>query len=282
MKKAARLKPLNRKKHGVPLFVTLLALSLLFGSVFTVGITYIRAQGSETIYGCVREYIGIVRIIKEGQRCLPLERLVTWNVQGPAGPLGPPGATGNVGATGPFGEKGETGPQGAKGDSGPQGLKGDSGPSGAMGLTGPSGSSAESGTGGLFICPGCQFDSRVGSRLANKNFNNAILYGSSFTSVDLAEINFSSAVMDNSTFSNSNLIKANLADTSFKGSVFEWVNMEQTNLANTDFTNTVFKHTSFKGSNLSSAKLTGVTYEDVTCPDLSNSDRNGNTCEGHY
>ncbi len=68
--------------------------------------------------------------------------VVTANIMGPAGSLGPQGISG---APGIPGEKGEAGIQGQKGDAGIQGKKGNTGPQGAKGDTGLQGSRGDAG-----------------------------------------------------------------------------------------------------------------------------------------
>lgn len=252
----------------------ILGIGLISGILLTVGITIIRAQSDETIYGCVREYIGIVRIVKEGQRCLPLERSISWNIKGPAGPIGPAGATGAQGEMGLPGEKGETG------SSGLQGASGLMGPSGSAGSTGPQGEKGGSGA-GMIICPGCQFDSRVGLRLQEKDFSNSILYGSTFNNVSLEKTNLSNSSLDATTFQSVNFFQVNAENTSFENAVFENSNLEGIIFNNANLKNARFVNVNLKASQLSTATLENAVFENTTCPDLSNSTNNGNTCIGH-
>src|SRR3954451_7250223 len=50
---------------------------------------------SSTIDACVAKN-GKVSIYASGQSCLSSERKVSWNIQGPAGPQGPPGLVGTI------------------------------------------------------------------------------------------------------------------------------------------------------------------------------------------
>jgi uncharacterized protein YjbI with pentapeptide repeats len=47
-------------------------------------------------------------------------------------------------------------------------------------------------------------------------------------------------------------------------------------LSSVDFTNTFLGQTDFTGTT-----RTGVIWSNTTCPDYTNSDANGGTCEGH-
>src|SRR5262245_8211510 len=63
--------------------------------------------------------------------CLKGARKISWNIRGPKGPAGPPGAQGAQGPAGPAGA------QGAQGPAGPAGAQGAQGPAGPAGATGP-------------------------------------------------------------------------------------------------------------------------------------------------
>jgi len=71
--------------------------------------------------------------------CKPHNIQLTWNIPGPAGPMG---ATGLTGPTGPAGSAGPTGEQGLVGPLGPMGkigTTGETGPFGVTGVFGPTG-----------------------------------------------------------------------------------------------------------------------------------------------
>lgn len=85
----------------------------------------------------------------------------------------------------------------------------------------------------------------------NANFSNSILTDS--------------VGIDYSTFRNANFTNATLE-----------VTAEQTDFSNADFTNATLE-----GTNLSKSNVSGVTWNNTTCPDGTNSDDNNGTCEGH-
>jgi hypothetical protein len=58
------------------------------------------AQSAGVIRACVNTNSGAVKIVGSGDGCAGSERLLTWNVQGPAGPQGPLGPAGASGVTG--------------------------------------------------------------------------------------------------------------------------------------------------------------------------------------
>jgi hypothetical protein len=71
----------------------------------------------DAVNACVNRN-GKLRVVDDPDSCRRSERLLTWNMHGPAGEAGPPGATG------PAGPAGAPGPPGPTGAAGPQGLPG--------------------------------------------------------------------------------------------------------------------------------------------------------------
>ncbi len=60
-------------------------------------------SGSQVINACYQKEHGQLRIIGNGQSCLPSENAISWNQVGPMGPAGPQGPAGPAGPTGPRG-----------------------------------------------------------------------------------------------------------------------------------------------------------------------------------
>ena len=75
----------------------------------------IQSPVAVTIFGCVNDSTGAVRIVSSNTVCKATEHKIHWNQVGPQG---------NQGNQGP------RGPQGAQGSQGPQGLQGPQGPAG--------------------------------------------------------------------------------------------------------------------------------------------------------
>jgi hypothetical protein len=80
-----------------------------------------------TLYACVNNNTGAIRIVTSKTTCKPTEHEIQWNQTGPQGPKGPAGP------------QGQTGAQGAQGQAGAQGIRGQTG---AQGIPGPAGISA--------------------------------------------------------------------------------------------------------------------------------------------
>jgi Collagen triple helix repeat (20 copies) len=93
-----------------------------------------------TITACFKSDGGDLRVVSSASKCLRRERVLTWSVEGPAGPAGAQGPAGVQGPPGPVGADGAPGPMGPAGEAGPAGP---AGPAGAQGPMGPAGESLE-------------------------------------------------------------------------------------------------------------------------------------------
>lgn len=84
--------------------ITLLALFavLAAGVGFGLGLraAFANSSASGVLYACQGERSGSVRIVPAGTPCLRGEKLISWNIQGPAGPVGPAGPQGPSGPAG--------------------------------------------------------------------------------------------------------------------------------------------------------------------------------------
>lgn len=67
----------------------------------------LAATRGSVIHACASKKTGALRI---AGKCRKRERVLTWSVQGPAGPRGPQGAAGDIGKQGPAGSTGPQGP----------------------------------------------------------------------------------------------------------------------------------------------------------------------------
>jgi hypothetical protein len=83
--------------------------SLLCGCIvllLMVVTTATPCLADNTIYGCVRGFTGILRIVSPPGHCLPGEAPISWNQTGPQGPQGQQGPKGDTGPAGPAGPAG--------------------------------------------------------------------------------------------------------------------------------------------------------------------------------
>jgi hypothetical protein len=90
------------KKHfnALPLVTALASLTLAIPAV----------SNAEILIGCRHKTTGAVRIVDDAAMCHRSEAAFTFNVEGVAGPAGPPGPPGSPGPAGQQGPAGATGP----------------------------------------------------------------------------------------------------------------------------------------------------------------------------
>jgi len=91
----------------------------------------------DLILGCDGQLA--LRVVRSAAECFTFEHLVTWPVNGIAGPEGPAGLQGPLGPRGPHGLTGPQGPEGAAGAAGSLGPAGATGSAGSAGLQGTDG-----------------------------------------------------------------------------------------------------------------------------------------------
>ncbi|OGK15003.1 hypothetical protein A2774_01140 [Candidatus Roizmanbacteria bacterium RIFCSPHIGHO2_01_FULL_39_12c] len=136
--------------------------------------------------------------------------------------------------------------------------------------------SAPPGGGGVplpFICTKCDLYQEFHTEITQGNYINAVLWRSEFNDMDISGSNFSSAKVASSDMVNVNASGANFTGADLRLTGFH----SDTNLQNANFTNANLKSAEFDQG----TDLTGVIWSNTTCPDGTNSDNNGNTCEGH-
>src|SRR2546425_12875361 len=94
----------------------MLAVALLFGGgdlspgAFAATRRAVNTHiATSTIYACVRNKGGTIRITTQRRKCKRRERKLSWSTTGPAGAAGPQGSQGFRGAPGPQGSGGAAG-----------------------------------------------------------------------------------------------------------------------------------------------------------------------------
>lgn len=234
--------------------------AFIAGSLVSIATTAVLAHGGDAskIHGCVRNnglLAGFIRVVGANDNCNNNETALDWNIQGPQGPAGPT-ASGSA----------------------------------YFGLT--------------FTCYKCDLTS-IADKFKGKDFSNAFIPGTGFYDVDLSGIILKNGYLEGLKVNGSNLSNADLSDAQFSNihgsylgnATFQGTNLQNANLQNNDlsngsfqnanlqntnFTNANFSAADFLGAqNMDTANLTGVTWNNTTCPDGTNSDNNGNTCIGH-
>ena len=239
--------------------------------------------------------------------------------QGPQGEVGPQGLQGDEGPTGPAGPQGEQGPVGPQGPMGPQGSPGGLGLPfpfcGGCDLRGSTFLAGADLSGAWLTGMYVENADFSGTNFANANLEATALRYSDVTDANFLGANLLNATLDTSDFSRSNFQGAVLYPARLEFSTFTDANFTnalidsgvvRTEFARANFTNATFDNVSMEGnfadaifesasligSSIERANMQGAvgipalisatTWLDTTCPDGTNSDDNGNTCEGHF
>lgn len=131
-----------------------------------------------------------------------------------------------------------------------------------------------------FVCPVCNLQDNygvsIGNRLAGKDLTNAYLPGATLARLDLTGTIFTGAELRFANFGESNLSNAKL-----QHAILINATLSEVNMSNADLTGADLENADLTVSNLNGAILSSVHWLNTTCPDGTNSDNNGGTCEGH-
>ncbi|OGM05623.1 hypothetical protein A2125_00410 [Candidatus Woesebacteria bacterium GWB1_43_5] len=160
------------------------------------------------------------------------------------------------------------------------------------------------------MCQNCELTAATaGNIFAGKNLSNAVLISSWFDNQDFSNTNLSGASLRSTRFPYTNMHGVNLSNTQvivddFTGATLTDVNFTGSyilssfvsiDLTGSNFTNAILNNTvvnsNLTGANMTNTSLSGVDmstnnlnqviWSNTICPDGTNSDNNGNTCEGH-
>ena len=85
---------------------------VILAGVFSLSCVFVFSSAfaqSNTIFGCINNSNGSVRIVTPTTVCTTKERLIKWNIDGPQGPTGPQGLKGDKGDKGEPGLPGQAG-----------------------------------------------------------------------------------------------------------------------------------------------------------------------------
>lgn len=135
--------------------------------------------------------------------------------------------------------------------------------------------SAPPGRGGVplpFICTKCDLSQDFHTEITQGNYINAVLWRSFFSDMNIDNSDFTSAKAGFLDMENVSASGVNFTSTDMRFSGFH-----NTNLQNANFTNSNLKSAEFDAG----TDLTSADWSNTTCPDGTNSDNNGNTCDGH-
>lgn len=140
-----------------------------------------------------------------------------------------------------------------------------------QGIPGQNGTNAEL----PLICTHCDltFGTEIGvgnDIFRNGDYKGAILYDArliSFKDADFTDAKLALGRLQGGTFVNVNFTNADLKRAWFEVATLDNINFTNANLKNTRSFDTTIR--------------SNITWSNTTCPDGTNSDNNGNTCEGH-
>lgn len=133
-----------------------------------------------------------------------------------------------------------------------------------------------------------EFGGFVTDQLVGMNtegFNESLAYRN-FQNANLSQSNLSQTQLDGSDFTNANFSGVSVKISSAIGANFTNVNftgafLNASNFQNANFTNANLTNANLSGSNMDGTIRTGIVWSNTLCPEGTNSDDNGNTCEGH-
>ena len=213
------------------------------------------------VCGCVSKFSGRARIVKHPHKCRWWETRFRVDMQALQGTVGEQGLAGPQGPVGPQGPQGEVGPAGEQGPQGPPGEPGNLYlavqicPEGAF----VTGFDAD----GNIVCS--EVSAGVGEDCPDNlgpgaDLHNCDLSGAELSGFDLSGANLSGANLSGANLGGANLSGANLSGADLSSAVLAWANLS--------------------GADLSNANLSGVAWQRTTCPDSTNSDDHGGTCDG--
>lgn len=267
----------------------LFAFVLFFGlgALSTLLITYTFAHGGDTnlIHACVKTSNGSITIVGANDTCGSNETALDWNIQGIQGPPGQGGSSGlvciaclTVDILHRINEADLTGVNFNDANLAHSIL------------------SNNDISGSSFVYAVLSGVDLTGVNATGVDFSHVNLYGATLSNADLSNTIFIAATLnssihnaeaDNANFSNSNMRGVDLRNSNLSGSIMTNVNLLQSylveaNFLNVDLTNANLTEANFTGAiNVDTTIRTGVIWSNTTCPDGTNSDDNGGTCEGH-
>jgi uncharacterized protein YjbI with pentapeptide repeats len=137
----------------------------------------------------------------------------------------------------------------------------------------------------------CISDHIDGDLCSATNFSNADLAAQNLSALNMKGIDFAGANLSGASLAGSDLSPLVGEFTFDKAANFAGANLRRANLSGANLTDATFagaqlSHANFTGANLTGANMTDsarahVMWSNTTCPDGTNSNNDGNTCEGH-
>lgn len=130
------------------------------------------------------------------------------------------------------------------------------------------------------------------TRFAHCNYSRANFSGDNAPGIDFNETSWVGAQMTDVQMQSSSFLGAVFAHANLSGSNFNAANFNHANFAGADLTNAIFSDASLHAANfvetdlrgaksLTAAAVAGSRWRATTCPDGTNSNHDGGTCNGH-
>lgn len=120
-----------------------------------------------------------------------------------------------------------------------------------------------------------------GANLSGDNLQGVTSTGANFSGANLQGDNLSKSVFTGDNFQGATMQGSNLSGSSLSGANFQGVNLQGSNLSGANLSGANMTGASLSGANVSGATLTGIIWSNTTCPDGTNSNKDGGTCASH-
>lgn len=246
---------------------------LVVGGLSSAAVLASIPDANGVIHGCIRNNNGNLRIIDDAtETCGGGQTPLNFNQTGPQGPPGSGGSvlvddlagadlTGTVMVGWDLSNKDFTGTNFTGATIGSADITGAT-------FTGANFTSAQ-------LLNNLDFEGynlqnvQLGGHVTNVNFHNADLSNADFHYPAVQNSDFSGANLSNITFEGE-YVGVNFTNANFSGAVFQGPS-EGIQIANSNFT----------GADLTGIDVSIVVWDNVICPDGTNSDSHGDTCVGH-
>ena len=115
----------------------------------------------------------------------------------------------------------------------------------------------------------------------SENFAYRYFQNANFSQSDIGDTQLDGADFTNANFTNTVVSRCSAIGVNFTNVNFTGSGLSTSNFQNANFTNANLTNASLQDSNMDGTIRTGVIWSNTTCPDGTNSDDNGGTCEGH-
>ena len=109
-----------------------------------------------------------------------------------------------------------------------------------------------------------------------------VITGTTFAGANLYQANFRNRTLDNDNFNGARLNGANIGVDGGQTATMTGATFVNAQISNLDMTNRDLTNVNMTGATGTPGLWGTITWSNVTCPDGTNSNSNGNTCAGHF